>query len=107
MQQLSVSLTIPIPEDSVLISKVELEQLKQSELHGVYWNMKDLEQRTGRKQLWLKENVLYPTNFRKVLDVENGGFVSYPASSGQPWVFQAKKMADFLDDNFHRIFKGN
>ncbi|CEG23166.1 hypothetical protein BN1080_02110 [Planococcus massiliensis] len=107
MQQLSVCLTIPIPEDSVLISKVELEQLKQSELHGVYWNMKDLEQRTGRKQGWLKENVLYPSKFRKTLDVESGGFVSYPQASGQPWVFQATKMANFLDENFHRIFKEN
>lgn len=105
MQQLSVSLTIPIPDDSVLISKVELEQLKTNELHGVYWNMKDLERRTGRKQLWLKENVLYPTKFRKELDVQNNGFVSYPITSGQPWVFRATKMAEFLERNFHLIFK--
>lgn len=105
MQQLSVSLTIPIPEDSVLISKVELQQLQQNELHGVFWNMRDLETRTGRKQGWLKENILYPEKFRKQLDVENGGFVLYPQASGQPWVFQASKMADFLDKNFHRIFQ--
>nr|WP_309099212.1 DUF771 domain-containing protein [Fredinandcohnia onubensis] len=27
----------------VLITKIEFEQLKQNELSGVYWNMKDLE----------------------------------------------------------------
>ncbi|WP_353048224.1 DUF771 domain-containing protein [Planococcus sp. ISL-110] len=31
---------------------------------------------------WLKENVLYPTKFRKTLDVKNNGFVVYPQSSG-------------------------
>ena len=104
MQQLSVSLTIPIPEDSVLISKVELEELKRKELHGVFWNMRDLELRTGRKQTWLKEHLLYPERFRKRLDVENGGCVLYPQRKGQPWAFHAKEMATFLDENFHKIF---
>ncbi|MEX0595914.1 MAG: DUF771 domain-containing protein, partial [Candidatus Paceibacterota bacterium] len=46
MQQLSVNLTIPIPTDQVLISKVELEDLKNQSLIGTYWSMKDLEKRT-------------------------------------------------------------
>lgn len=48
MQQLNISLTIPIPEDSILINKVELEVLKQQSLAGVYWSMKDLEKKTNR-----------------------------------------------------------
>ena len=103
-QQLSVSLTIPIPQDSVLIRKVELEELRSRELRGVYWNMKDLEQRTGKKSEWLKENILFRTNFRKELDCQNGGFVFYPKGKGQTWSFQASKMAVFLDKNFHRVF---
>lgn len=105
MQQLSVNLTIPIPSDSVLISKVKLEEYKLNELTGVYWNMKDLEKRTGRKHEWLKENILFRPQFKKVLDSENGGFVFYPKIQGQTWSFQAVKMAEFLDKNFHRIFK--
>lgn len=35
-QQLNVKLTIQIPEDQVLISKVELEELKKSQLSGKY-----------------------------------------------------------------------
>ncbi|ALC80421.1 DUF771 domain-containing protein [Bacillus gobiensis] len=104
MQHLNVNLTIPIPEDSVLISKVELKELKKQELAGVYWNMKDLEQRIRRKSEWIKENILYPTQFRKVLDSENGGFVFYPKSKGQSWSFQASRMADFLDMHFNKIF---
>lgn len=106
MQQLSVNLQIPIPTDQVLISKVELKELQQQQLSGVYWNMKDLEARTNKKSDWIKENILYPSRFRKVLDSENGGFVFYPKSKGQTWSFQAAKMAGFLDNNFHRIFRG-
>ncbi|WEG13963.1 DUF771 domain-containing protein [Pullulanibacillus sp. KACC 23026] len=104
MQQLEVKLSVPIPEDMVLVTKVELIQLKRNELAGVYWNMKDLEQRINRKQEWIKENVLYPTRFRQVLDSDKGGFVFYPKSKGQTWSFQASKMSVFLEKNFSLIF---
>ncbi|MCJ7840538.1 DUF771 domain-containing protein [Lederbergia sp. NSJ-179] len=104
MQQLNVNLSIPIPADSVLISKVELEELKRNELTGVYWNMKDLEKRISKKSEWIKENILFPTRFRKILDAEHGGFVYYPKSQGQTWSFQASKMSEFLDKHFASIF---
>lgn len=66
--------------------------------------MKDLEKRTNKKQLWLKDNIFYVPNFKKVLDSRNGGCVYYPESQGQPWSFHAKRMAEFLDENFHKIF---
>lgn len=104
MQQLNVNLTVPIPSDSVLIKKIELETLKEQSLSGVYWNMKDLERRTNKSRKWLQEKILYPPKFRKQLDCEKGGFVYYPKSQGQTWSFQASKMAEFLDKNFSRIF---
>lgn len=104
VQQLDVSISIPIPQDKVLISRVELKELKDNQLLGVYWNMKDLENRVGRKQDWIKENVLYPSHFRNILDIEKGGFVYYPKSRGQNWTFQANKMAQFLDKYFNKIF---
>jgi phage pi2 protein 07 len=58
----------------------------------------------NRKSEWIKENILYPLRFRKVLDAHNGGFVFYPRNKGQTWTFQASKMAKFLDENFDRIF---
>lgn len=106
MQQLVVNLTIPIPVDSVLIKRVELEELEQEKLSGVYWNMKDLEKRTNKKQEWLKDNLLYVPKFKESLNVKNGGFVYYPSKSGEKWSFQATKMAMFLDQNFHLIFGG-
>lgn len=104
MQQLSVSLSIPIPSDHVLISKIELEDLRNKELVGVYWTMKDLEKRTNKKQEWLKDNILFPPRFKEKLDVNNGGFVYYPKKSGEKWSFLATEMANFLNQNFHLIF---
>lgn len=100
-QSLNVELSIPIPADKVLISKVELEELKEQSLSGVYWSMKDLEKRVNKSDKWIKENILYQPKFKKELE----SFVYYPKSQGQTWSFQASKMAKFLDDNFHRIFK--
>ena len=104
VQALSVNLNIPIPSDSVIISKIELQELKKLQLAGVFWSMKDLEKRVNRKSEWIKENILYPTRFCKILDAENGGFVFYPKTKGQTWSFQASKMSKFLDENFDRIF---
>lgn len=106
MQTLDVSLSIPIPSNMVMITRTHYKELKDEQLHGVYWNMKDLEERTGKKQLWIKENILFQPRFKKILDVNQGGFVHYPQSSGQPWAFHAKRMADFLDKNFNAIFGG-
>lgn len=105
MQQLNVSLTIPIPNEQVLISKVELEELKEQSLVGLYWNMKDVEERTGKKIDWLKENVLYQPRFKKILDVQTGGFVYYPERKGEKWTFLATKMTKFLEENFYSIFE--
>ena len=104
MQQLKVDLIVPIPNDQVLISRVELEELKDKSLIGVYWSMKDLEVRTGKKVEWIKDNILYPPKFKKLLDVQNGGFVYYPQVKGEKWTFLASKMAEFLEDNFYSIF---
>ena len=105
MQQLSVNLTITLPEDSVLITKVEYEELNNEKLNGVYWSMSDLENKVGKKSEWIKDKILYPPYFRKTLDIANGGFVYYPKVKGETWTFHAKKMAAFLDDNFYLIFK--
>lgn len=103
-QHLNVTLSISIPEDMVLIKKVELEELQQHKLIGVYWTMSDLEKRIGKKQAWIKDNILYPQKFKKQLDVLQGGFVYYPKTKGEKWSFLASKMSQFLEDNFYLIF---
>lgn len=104
-QHLNVELNIPIPKDSVLIKKIELEKLEKHKLDGVWWTMADLEKRLGKKADWIKKHILLPTRFKEVLDVRFGGFVYYPERQGQVWIIHAKKMAEFLDENFHRFFE--
>lgn len=53
-QHLNVTLSIPIPEDMVLIKKVELEELQQDKLIGIYWTMSNLEKRIGKNKRGLK-----------------------------------------------------
>ncbi|HHY71634.1 MAG TPA: DUF771 domain-containing protein [Bacillus bacterium] len=107
MQTLKLSVDVTIPDEFVVITKVELEELEKQQLLGKYWNMKDLEKQINKKHEWIKENILYPNRFRKILDVDNGGFVYYPKSKGQTWSFHALKMAEFLDKHFNPIFSEN
>lgn len=57
--------------------------------------MKDLENRINKKSEWIKENILYPTHFRKVLDVDNGGFVYYPKKKDKLGPFKQQKLLSF------------
>lgn len=50
VQVLSVNINFPIPADSVIIFKIELQELKKLQLAGVCWSMKDLEKRVNRKK---------------------------------------------------------
>jgi phage pi2 protein 07 len=66
--------------------------------------MKNLEKRLNYKNEWIKQNILYPSKFRKILDVKSGGFVYYPKKKGETWSFHAYKMAKFLVEYFCEIF---
>lgn len=103
-QKLKVELEIKIPDDYVLITKIEYEELQQNRLVCRYWTMAELEDRIGKKQVWIKENILYQPKFFKQLDVLQGGFVYYPKAKGEKWSFHATKMANFLENNFYKIF---
>lgn len=104
VQQLNVEISIPIPDGMVLVKKVELEELQQGKLKGTYWTMADLEKRINKNQRWIKEKILMNPKFRRMLDVDFGGFVFYPEVNGEKWSFLASKMAQFLEDNFYTIF---
>lgn len=99
MQTLEVK--VSIPEDFVLVKKVEYDELLSADLTGQTWNMSDLREATDRSTDWLKENILYPN--RKELDIENGGFVKYPENKGQRWRFGAKKMSQWLEENMQEV----
>ncbi|MER1998406.1 MAG: DUF771 domain-containing protein [Lysinibacillus sp.] len=100
MQKIKFEGVIQIPANFVLVEKTEYESLQNEKLLGKYWTLSDLENATNRKRLWLQENILYVPKFKKELEK----FVHYPQYRGDNWLFQASKMAKFLEDNFYKIF---
>ncbi|WP_085521370.1 DUF771 domain-containing protein [Tuberibacillus sp. Marseille-P3662] len=72
----------------------------------LWWSMQDLKQQTGRGEDWLKENILLRPSYKKILDIDRGGFVYYPDRKGDPWCFIASRMSEFLEQHFAEIFMG-
>jgi phage pi2 protein 07 len=70
----------------------------------VWWSMADLKAKTGYSEDWLKEHILLKQSYKKILDIENGGFVYYPEKRGEQWCFIASKMEAFLITHFSQIF---
>jgi len=70
----------------------------------IWWTMKDLEQATGYSDDWLKEKILLRPSYKKILDLESGGFVYYPEKRGEKWLFIASRMQEFLEKYFVQIF---
>jgi len=67
MQQLQVNLTIPVPDNYVLINRVEYEELQTNSLQGVYWTMSDLENRIGKKTSVDKRQYSVSTKIQKTI----------------------------------------
>lgn len=90
-------LTVTIPEEYVLITREEYNELQEKE-KPVWWSMQDLINETGFKRNWLVENILYNPKYIKQLKQ----FVYYP--DGGKWSFNREPMQCFLKDNFEDIF---
>ncbi|MBM0868873.1 DUF771 domain-containing protein [Staphylococcus auricularis] len=90
-------LTITIPQEYILITQDEYQQLKEKE-KPVWWSMQDLIDETGFEYKWLKDNILMNPKYMKELK----HFVYYP--DGNKWAFNREPMQQFLKENFKDIF---
>lgn len=97
----TLTATISIPDDMVIIKKVEYEELLDSVSSQLVWSMKDFEKVLGRTDDWIKEKILYP--HKKELDVQLGGCVRYPSAQGQPWKIGAKQMRTWIEENLEKV----
>lgn len=59
-------LTITIPQEYILITQDEYQQLKEKE-KPVWWSMQDLIDETGFEYKWLKDNILMNPKYMKEL----------------------------------------
>ncbi|MDT2416096.1 DUF771 domain-containing protein [Enterococcus avium] len=98
---------IPVPEDCVIISKVEYEELKKADSVGQWMTLQEVLERTTRKYDWFVSKVLKNPKYRNKIDIEKNpdGFVYYPGEGNDKYVFLRSKTLGFLEENFSSIMK--
>lgn len=92
--------TIQIPPELVLITKVEYDTLKSvAEDKPQWWTMKDLMIKTNRGRKWIKQYMIDDPVIRKKIEP----FTQFPKGDSGSYIFHAKKMEQFIDENFELI----
>ena len=92
---------IEVPDTHVVIPKGVYEQLRNQELTGQYYYMKDLERLTGRSRSWLNQNFLNRPDVLKRIKP----FTIFPKGKGSDWIFQATKLREYLENEFLDVLK--
>lgn len=105
-QILEVKATIPIliPEDMILINKIEYQELKQQDFDG--WVGMDVFTEKSNRSVPTISKVLRKPDLRKRISVENGGWVYYPNGKGDNWSFHYKEMMEFINNEFYQKLNG-
>ncbi|MGF2942416.1 DUF771 domain-containing protein [Enterococcus xiangfangensis] len=106
-QQIEAKVTIEIPDNLVLIEKVRLRELEEKEFAGQTFTMKDFVSRSNRSSVWLRNKILNNPKLIKKLDVENGGWVYYPYSQSDRWLFKSKGLIEFIDNDLWKFLGGS
>lgn len=100
IQELKTNITIQIPENYVLVKKVEYEELNAMANNTYADGMSWLIEQTGIKSPGqLKEKILYP--YRSELE----DFISYPERTGEVWRFNTMPMKKWLQENFKKVVR--
>lgn len=95
----NINVTIQIPEEYVMITKVEYEELSSNILLGKYLTLKDVIKHTGKSRSWLEENLLsHPYRMKQIEP-----FTHFPEGRGDKWAFKTKEMYEYLDREFLKI----
>ncbi|MDT2436829.1 DUF771 domain-containing protein [Enterococcus avium] len=98
---------IPIPDDCVIITKIEYEELKKADDLGQWMTLQEVLNRTTRKYDWFTQKILKNPKYRNKIDIErnSNGFVYYPGEGNDKYVFLRSKTLEFLENNFAEIMK--
>ena len=100
-------ITIQLPESHIIISKDDYNHLTKEATQGRYMTLNDVLEMLSVSRPWLIENVLYKTNIRSQIDIDQNpkGFVSYPKNKGGKYLFLASKTKAFFEQNFSELLK--
>lgn len=102
MSEQKLEVSIAIPDQYVLVTKIEYNELKEKSVMGRYLTLQDLMDLTGKSKPWLNEKLL--SHPRRMKDIEP--FTHFPQSRGDKWAFKEKEMRDYLDKHFLDILRG-
>ena len=100
-------ITIQLPESHIIISKDDYNHLTKEAIQGRYMTLNDVLEMLSVSRPWLLENVLYKTNIRSQIDIDQNpkGFVKYPKNKGGKYLFLASKTKAFFEQNFSELLK--
>lgn len=100
-------ITIQLPETHLIISKDDYDHLTKQATQGRYMTLNDVLEMLSVSRPWLLENVLYKTNIRSQIDIDQNpkGFVKYPKNKGVKYLFLASKTKAFFEQNFSELLK--
>ena len=104
-QKIKVETVIEVPQEYVLILRADYEELQKADDRGRWMSLKEVVSRINRSSKWFCEQVLEQPQYRKKLDVKNGGFVHYPKGGGDGYSFLKSETIDFLESHFREIMK--
>lgn len=98
---------IGIPNDYVIITKIEYEELKKIDDIGRWMSLQEVLERINRGYEWFVSKVLKNPRYRKIIDIEksDNGFVYYPGDGRDTYLFLRSKTLIFLEENFSKILK--
>lgn len=95
-QTLEAIVKVPVPEDYVLVTRVEYEALRATEMKGEIGDMKWFKQLIGlSNDSIIKERILYPN--RQELEE----FVVF-ADGSTHWKFHKNATRDWVEKNFNK-----
>lgn len=94
---------IPIPDDYVIITKIEYEELRKEDSIGDTLTLGEVADRLNRSKKWVVDEVLRNPKFKRHLDIRSGGFVHYEQGGGDKYIFLKSKTLEFLENNFADI----
>lgn len=99
------NVSIPVPENLVVMDKEEyLELLAKSE-EGRWWVVDDVLELLSISRSTLINDILLNPRFKNEMDIERNknGFVLYPIRKGSPYRFLASKTRKYFEENFASI----
>lgn len=107
MQTIKATVVMEVPEDKVVITKAEYEQLKHDADVGTWWTTQDITDRYHHKMDWFKEKIFYQPKYKKLLSDEYGGPVHYSSNdNGRHWSFEPNGFKIFMEKYFSEINGG-